>query len=197
MASGKVCTGFSKPYVAVYSNTGTSVSYSNGMELARGVNVTITPESSDNNNFYANNVAAESANGQFTGGTVDLTVDGLLTAAEKLIMGLPAAVDGWTAYGASQAVPHVGLGFIVRYQSEGTVTYVPFVLPKVIFNTIGTEAATQEDEIDWQTQSLTAQIKRDDTADQNWKLVGTDYSSEALAEAALKAKLGITPVITT
>ena len=197
MASGKVCTGFSKPYVAVYSNTGTSVSYSNGMELARGVNVTITPESSDDNNFYANNVAAESANGQFTGGTVDLTVDGLLTAAEKLIMGLPAAVDGWTAYGASQAVPHVGLGFIVRYQSEGTVTYVPFVLPKVIFKTIGTEAATQEDEIDWQTQSLTAQIKRDDTADQNWKLVGTDYSSEALAEAALKAKLGITPVITT
>ena len=197
MASGKVCTGFSKPYVAVYSNTGTSVSYSNGMELARGVNVTITPESSDDNNFYANNVAAESANGQFTGGTVDLTVDGLLTAAEKLIMGLPSAVDGWTAYGASQAVPHVGLGFIVRYQSEGTVTYVPFVLPKVIFNTIGTEAATQEDEIDWQTQSLTAQIKRDDTADQNWKLVGTDYSSEALAEAALKTKLGITPVITT
>jgi len=192
MASGRVCTGFSKPYVALYSNTGTTVTYSDGMELARGVDVNISPESSEDNNFYANNVIAESASGQFTGGTVELTVDGLLTAAEKLIMGLPDAdTDGWTAYGANQTVPYVGLGFIVRYQNDGVVKYVPFVLPKVMFNVIGTEAATQEDEIDWQTQSLTAVIHRDDTADQNWKLVGTEFATEALAEAALKKKLGI------
>lgn len=197
MASGRVCTGFSKPYVALYSNTGTTVSYSDGMELARGVDVNISPESSEDNNFYANNIIAESASGQFTGGTVELTVDGLLTSAERLIMGLPAATDGWTAYGASQNVPYVGLGFIVRYQSDGVVSYVPIVLPKVMFNVIGTEAATQEDEIDWQTQALTAVINRDDTVAQNWKFVGTEYASEALAEDALKTKLGIETTATT
>ena len=193
MAAGKVITGFSKPYVAKYSNVGTSVSYTSGQQLARGVKATISPESSDDNKFYADNIVAESASGQFTGGTVELEVDGLFATAEKLIMGLPAAdADGWMAYGDEQSVPHVGVGFIIRYMSAGVTTYVPFVLPKVIFNQPNTEAQTQEDSISWQTTTLTAQINRDDTANKNWKLVGSDYSTEALAEAALCAKLGIT-----
>lgn len=192
-AKGRVVTGFSKPYVAKYSNVGTTISYSDGMQLARGVDVNISPESSDDNKFYADNIAAESASGQFTGGSVDITVDGLFTAAEKLIMGLPSAdTDGWIAYGNNQQVPYVGIGFIVRYMSDGVTSYVPFVLPKVIFDAIPTEAATQEDEIDWQTQSLTAQINRDDSANNVWKYIGTDYASESLAEAALCEKLGIT-----
>lgn len=192
-AKGRVVTGFSKPYVAKYSNVGTTISYSDGMQLARGVNVTISPESSDDNNFYADNIVAESASGQFTGGSVELTVDGLFTTAEKLIMGLPSAdSDGWIAYGDNQRVPYVGIGFIVRFMSDGVTSYVPFVLPKVIFDAISTEAATQEDEIDWQTQSITAQINRDDSANKVWKYIGTDYASESLAEAALCAKLGIT-----
>lgn len=192
-AAGRVATGFSKPYVAKYSNSGTTVSYADGMRLARGVNVNINPESSDDNNFYADNVKAESASGQFTGGTVELAVDGLFTAAERLIMGLPAAdADGWTAYGADQKAPYVGLGFLVKFQSDGVTSWVPFVMPKVVFNIISTEAATQEDEIDWQTQSLTAQINRDDSTNKVWKYLGKEYATEALAEAALCTKLGIT-----
>lgn len=192
MANGKVCTGFSKPYVALYSASGTTVTYTSGMALARGVDVSIEPETSEDNNFYADNVIAESASGTFTGGTVSLTVDGLKADAERLIMGLPAAVDDWTDYNDEQAVPNVGIGFIARYQEAGAVTYVPIVLAKCQFQQVPLSAATQEEEIDWQTQSLTATLMRSDDAKHTWKSIGADQTTEAAAEAALKTKLGIT-----
>lgn len=200
MAAGKVCTGFSLPYVATYSASGGSVTYADGQKLARGVNVTISPEAADDNVFYADNVAAETIGGTFSGGTVTLTVDGLLVAAERLIMGLPAAtsqaVGSGTVsvyeYGDAQEIPYVGIAFIARYMSDGVTTYVPFLLTKARFNTFETAAATQEDAIDWQTQSLEAVLMRDDTANHNWKKLAEDQTSEAAAEAVIKAWLSIT-----
>ena len=186
-AAGKVCTGFSLPYVALYNN-GT---YTSGQKLARGVDVTVSPESSEDNKFYADNHESENASGTLTGGTVDLTVDGLLTAAERLIMGLPAASGGWTAYDDDQEIPYVGIGYIARYMSDGVTTYVPVVIAKAKFQQIELSAATQEEEIDWQTQSLTAKIFRGDDAKHSWKFVGDEEDTEAEAEAALKTKLGI------
>lgn len=192
MAAGKVITGFSKPYVAKYAASEGTVTYSNGMKLARGVEVSISPESTGDNNFYADNVLAESDRGRFTGGELTLTVDGLLIAAEQLIMGLPTAgQDGWTAYGDDQNAPDLGVGFIVRYMSDGVTTYVPIVLAKVKFAPIEINAATQEEEIDWQTTELTATIMRGEDANHNWKYVGADVETEAAAETALKTKLGI------
>lgn len=191
-AAGKVCTGFSKPYVALYSASGTTITYTSGQKLARGVNVSIEPESSDDNKFYADNIEAETEGGKFTGGTLTLTVDGLLAAAESLIMGLPAAdSDGWISYGDSQAVPFVGVGYIARYMSDGEESFVPTVLPKCVFNQISSSAATSEDSINFQTQSLTAQIKRADDSNRSWKFLGDEETTEAAAEAALKTKLGI------
>lgn len=191
MANGKVCTGFSKPYVALYSASGTTITYTSGIALARGVDVSIEPETSEDNDFYADNVKAETASGTFTGGTVNLTVDGLKIEAERLIMGLPAASDGWTDYNDEQAVPNVGLGFIARYQEAGVVSYVPVVLTKVQFQQVPLSAATQEEDIDWQTEALTATIMRGDDAKHTWKSIGADETTEAAAEAALKTKLGI------
>ena len=192
-AAGRVATGFSLPYVATYANNGGTVTYSNGQKLARGVNVNITPESSSDNIFYADNQAAESAAGTFTGGQIELEVDGLLMAAERLVYGAPAAgEDGWTAFGDSAQVPNVGLGYIVRWMSDSVVTYQAIVHPKVKFDLPEQEFATQEDEIDWQTSSITATLMRDDTSNHNWKLESAEFATEALAEAALKTKLGIT-----
>lgn len=194
MAAGKVCTGFSLPYVALYSASSNTVTYSSGQKLARGVSVTATPETTDDNNFYADNVLAESAPGEFTGGTINLTVDGLLAAAERLIMGLPAAntSDGFTHYGDDQSIPDVGIGFVARYQSGGSVTYTPIIFPRAAFNLIENNAETQEDSIDWQTQELTATIKRAEDANRNWKYVGGDETSEAAAEAKIKTFFSIT-----
>lgn len=190
MAAGKVTIGFSKPYVAIYDPS--TQKYSDGQILARGVGVSAEIESSDDNIFYADNVAAESDAGRFTGGTVTLTVDGLFAAAEKLIMGLPTAgSDGFMAYDDDQAIPYVGIGFVVRYMSDGVETYTPFVFTKTKFTQLAIDANTMEDEIDWQTQELEATIMRGDDAKHTWKLVGGAESTEAEAEAKIKTKFGI------
>ena len=52
MANGKVCTGFSKPYIATYSESSGTITYSGVTALARGVGVSIEPEASEDNIFY-------------------------------------------------------------------------------------------------------------------------------------------------
>lgn len=197
-AAGKVCTGFSMPYVAKYSNVGSVVTYSGVMQLARGVSVSLSLDTTDDNVFHADNVSAETAAAIFTGGTATLTVDGLLAEAEKFILGLPettkvpaggAQVDV-SHYGDGMEIPYVGIGFVVRYQSGGVVTYAPVVLTKARFQQPGLDAATQEESIDWQTQELTATLMRDDAASHDWKLVGADQATEEAAVEVLKAILG-------
>ena len=52
-ANGKVCTGFSSPWVAIYGNTGTTVTYSSAAVLARGVSVAISPDDVNNDNIFS------------------------------------------------------------------------------------------------------------------------------------------------
>lgn len=195
MADGKVITGFSAPYVAKYAYTNSAVVYSNGQRLARGVSVNIAPEVGNDNNFYADNVQAESVGGRFTGGTVTLTVDGLKIAAEQLIMGVPAPTgtgNTWTDYGDDQDIPYVGIGFVVRYMEGGTEYFTPMVLTKTRFNTFAVAAQTQGEEIDWQTTELTASIMRNDETNHVWKKVGADQTTEAAAITAIKTLFNIT-----
>ena len=192
MVAGRVCTGYSKPWVAVYGNVGTVVTYSRAQQLARGVSVNLQPESAEDNNFYADNIVAESGAGEFIGGTVEFEVDGLFRDTEDLIFGAPAAVDGWVADGSKSNPPFCGAGFVVRWMSEGVTKFQPVVLPKVKFNIPEEERATQEDQIEWQTTTLAATIMRDDTEDKNWRYRGEEFDSEAAAEEALKEKLGVT-----
>lgn len=196
MANGRVITGFSHPYVAKYATTEQTgnivLAYSDGQILARGVSASLSTESSDDNKFYADNIIAETAAGSFGSGELTLTVDGLLDAASRLILGLPAADgDGWTHYGDSMDIPYVGVGFIVRYMSGGSTTYVPVVLHKCKFAVPNIDAATQEEDIDFQTQELTATVLRDDTANHEWRVVGTAVTTEALADNAIKSYLNI------
>lgn len=197
MANGRVITGYSMPRVALYSATGNTVTYTNVQPLARGVDVSIEPETADSNDFYADNVLAETASGQFSGGTLTMNVDGLKDAARTLIMGLPTATEVTVGtetvdvydYDNRQVIPYVGVGFVVRYMEEGVTSYMPVVLPKVQFAVEGLEAATQEDEIDWQTQELTASIMRDDTTEQKWRRVAAAQTTEAKAVAVIEALL--------
>lgn len=189
MANGRVITGYSKPWVALYANSGGTVTYSSGQYLARGVEVSIEPEAADSTPFYADNTIAEQAGGGFTGGTVTLTVDGLKDAARALILGLPTASGNWTNFGDNMAIPYVGIGFVVRYMEDGVTSYMPVILTKTQFNVPGITAATQEDAIEFQTQELTATIMRDDTANHVWMQMGTAQATEAAAETAIAAVL--------
>lgn len=195
MAAGKVITGYSKPYVAKYSATGGTITYSGAQLLARGVDVSIEPDSSDSSSFYADNVAAETVGGQFTGGTVTLTVDGLKENARKLILGIVTTSSVTTddgevnliEYDDKMTIPYVGIGFIVRYMENGITSYEAVILTKTAFNVDGLEAATQEDEIDFQTQELEATIMRDDSVNHAWRKISEEQDTEDKAENVLKA----------
>lgn len=193
MANGKVCTGFSMPFVALYAESAGAVTYSGGIPLARGVSVSMSVDGSSDNDFYADNVIAETDNQAFVSGTVTLTVDGLKAAARKLISGVTATKTAgqveFDVYDDTMVVPYVGIGFIARYMENGVTTYAPIVLTKCKFSPEGLEAATQEEEIDWQTTELEATIYRDDSTNHAWKMIGADQTTEAAALAAIQAVL--------
>ena len=53
LASGAVITGYSYPMVAKYINTAGTISHSDGMDLARGVSVSVSIETlGEDNTFY-------------------------------------------------------------------------------------------------------------------------------------------------
>ena len=198
MANGKVCTGFSMPWVATYAESQGSVTYSGGIPLARGVDVSISIESDSDNNFYADNVLAESDRQAFSSGTLTLTVDGLKDAARKLISGVSTVESvtvttgtavSFDVYDDQASVPYVGVGFVVRYMEDGVTSYVPVIIRKCKFSDPEITAATQEENIDWQTQSLEATIMRDDTANHAWRMIGVAQTTEAAAYNAIKAVL--------
>lgn len=199
MANGKVLTGFSMPWVALYAASSGTVTYSGGMPLARGVDVSLDIEGASDNDFWADNALAETDAQAFSSGTVSLTVDGLKDAARKLISGVTntqsvtVGTSGsvtFDVYDDEAAAPYVGLGFVARYQEEGVVTYVPYIIPKIKFDPAGLEAATQDgDETGWQAQELSAAIMRDDTEKHRWKMIGAEQTTEAAAVAAYQAVL--------
>lgn len=193
MASGKVCIGFSKPYVALYSASSSEITYTSGQLLARGVSVSASADQADDNNFYADNIISETESGVFTSGELNLTVDGLLQSAERLIMGLPTVntSTGLMVYDDDQSIPDVGVGFIGKYMSDGVVSYTPYIFPRAAFQFPAIDAATQEENIDWQTRDLTATIKRAEDAKRSWKYVGGEETSESAAEAKIKSFFSI------
>lgn len=199
MKEGRVVVGFSNPYVALYNNAGGTVTYTDGRRLARGVKVSLDVDSSDDNDFYADDSVAETENGQFAGGTANLTVDGLLSESEKFIAGLPEpetlTVDDRQVkiykHGTKAKPPYLAIGFIVQYRSNGKNTFVPVILTKAKFQTAKLEAATREKETSWQTQDLTADLSRDDTPDQNWKWVAEDQDTREDADAILRHILSV------
>lgn len=209
LAAGQVVTGFSFPIVALYANSGGSVSYSDGMDLARGVKVDPQIETADDDNvFYANNRSAETSQRRFKAGKVGVTVDGLLTAAEKLIMGLGSAAEStvtvgsgaeaktvnMTDYGDAQDIPYVGFGYIVRSQSNGIELFRAVVYTKVRFDQFGIPAETQGEDIDWQTTELSGALNRDDTVKHNWQRVSELLETELEAYNTARAVLNMEPV---
>lgn len=199
MANGKVITGYSRPFVALYNNNEGTITYTSGMPLARGVDVSVEAETGDAVNFYADNVMAESVGGVFTGATITMTVDGLKDDARKLIMGLPNAeaitVDGNSVdiytYDDRQNIPNVGIGFVVRYMESGVTTYQPVVFTKASFSVDGLDASTQEEEIEFQTTELEAALMRDDSQYHAWRKIGAEQATEAAAVAVVRSLLNI------
>ena len=196
-----VTTGFSEPYIAKYSNTGTTVSYSGGMKLGRGVSMSIEVESADDNNFYADDIVAETETGTMTSASATVTVDGMEPEVAAFALGLPAAtqenigdspVDVYD-YDDRMNPPFLGLGVLQRVMLNGVQYWVPIVFTKVKMNNPSDEANTQEDQIDWQTQELEMTILRDDSANRRWKRVFERQTTKAAALNIITTYLKVSP----
>lgn len=198
-AAGKVCVGYSDPYVAKYACAEGKVSFTEGRRLARGVNVKITPETADANDFYADCEISESESGHISGGTMSLTVDGLHQDAERFVFGLPDAVDvecngttvKITKYPSAMNIPYMGVGVVIHYLSAGVPTFVPAIVPKNQFKAPSTEAATREKNLNYQTQTLETTFMPDDSESHDWKWFGDDCATRAEAVAVLKSLMSV------
>ena len=193
--------GLSKPYYAIYSEAGGVVSYSGGAVMGKATEANISIETTEDNNLYGDNGLAETDR-RFANGTLTLSTTDLSQEVSKAILGLTeqaiTGIDGVTdtsvkelVYDDAQVTPYLGVGFIIKKKVNGVYKWRGVVLPKVMFSVPEDAATTQGESIEWQTPELTGAIMRDDSATHVWKKEAT-FTSEAQAEAYIKARLGIT-----
>lgn len=193
--------GLSKPYFAVYSATGNTVSYANGAVMGKATEANIEIDTTEDNNLYADNAIAETDR-TFAGGTLTLSTDDLSQEVSKAILGLAeqaiTGIEGVTdtsvkelLYDDQQQTPYLGVGFIIKKKVGGVYKWRGVILTKVMFSTPADAATTQGETIEWQTPELSSTIMRDDSTNHMWKREAT-FTTEAQAEAYIKDRLGIT-----
>lgn len=193
--------GLSKPYYAIYAEAGGVVSYSDGAVMGKATEANISIETTEDNNLYGDNGLAETDR-RFANGTLTLSTTDLSQEVSKAILGLTeqaiTGIDGVTdtsvkelVYDDAQVTPYLGVGFIIKKKVNGAYKWRGVVLPKVMFSVPEDAATTQGESIEWQTPELTGAIMRDDSTTHMWKREAT-FTTEAQAEAYIKARLGIT-----
>lgn len=194
--------GLSKPYCAEYSNTGETVTYTDGALMGRAVELSIELEGADDNILYADNGPAETAN-VFAGGTVTLTTDDLLPAVMLSVLGIAEKTitnekiqskdPKWYTWDDTQDTPYLGFGAVAKVQNNNKTGYQAVIMPKIKFTNPNDTFKTQGKEIEWGTPEISGTILRSDAPDHPWKSISSVMESEADAEEAIKQYLQITP----
>ena len=196
--------GLSKPYYGIYSATGNAVSYANGAVMGKATEANIDINTTEDNNLYADNAIAETDR-SFAGGSLTLSTDDLSQEVTKAILGLTetaiTGIEGVTdtsvkelVYDDTQNTPYLGVGFIIKKKVGGAYKWRGVVLCKVMFSVPADAATTQGESIEWQVPELSSTIMRDDSATRMWKREAT-FTSEAQAEAYIRARLNITEAV--
>lgn len=193
--------GLSKPYYGIYSANDTTVTYADGAVMGKATEANIEISTTEDNNLYGDNAIAETDR-RFASGTLTLSTTDLSPEVSKAILGLTeqavTGIDGVTdkdvkelVYDDNQVAPYLGVGFIIAKKVNGVLKWRSVILTKVMFSVPADAATTQGETIEWQTPELSGTIMRDDSATHVWKKEAT-FSSEAQAEAYIKARLNIT-----
>lgn len=192
--------GLSKPYFAKYSNTGSTVTYSEGALIGKAVELSIELEEGDDNILYADNGPAESAN-TFSGGSLTLTTDDLLPDVMMKVLGvkeetitskdIKTETPKWYNWDDDQNTPYLGFGAIVKVQNNNVIGYQAVILPKIKLNNPSDTFTTQGETIEFGTPEISGTILRSDGEKHTWKKVSSVMNSEADAEAAIKQFLSI------
>lgn len=192
--------GASKPMFAKYHAAGGSVSYSDGGVMGKLVEFNIELESTNNNDFYADNGVAETQRNKFSSGSITIQTDDLRQEVSKAILGLKevtlSSIPGITGsvkelvFDDDQNTPYLGIGMIQKKQIDNIEKWRAIVLRKVSLSIPADAATTEGEEIDWQTPELSGTIMRDDSEKHAWKSEAT-FATEAEAQAYIRYKLSI------
>lgn len=192
--------GASRPYYAIYNPNNGAPTYSGGGLMGALVEFDFELESTDNNNFYADNKVKESQR-RFTNGTVSVTPDDLSQEVSADMLGVTptpiTGIEGITDEGATELIwddnqdaPYLGIGLIEKKQVDNQNKWRGIMLTKVIFDIPSDAAVTEGEEIEWQTSELIGAILRDDSATHRWKREAT-FTTEVQADLYLRARLNI------
>lgn len=192
--------GASRPYYAIYNPNNGAPTYSGGGLMGALVEFDFELESTDNNNFYADNKVKESQR-RFTNGTVSVTPDDLSQEVSADMLGVTptpiTGIEGITDEGATELIwddnqdaPYLGIGLIEKKQVDNQNKWRAIMLTKVIFDIPSDAAVTEGEEIEWQTSELVGAILRDDSATHRWKRDAT-FTTEVQADLYLRARLNI------
>lgn len=185
--------GLSKPYIATYSNNGSTVTYETAALLGKAVSLELSLDGGSDNTLYADNAPAETDN-QFAGGSITITTDDIDAATFKKILGLTeASVTGtgveegtkWEIFDDAQNTPYMGFGGIVKKKVGGSIKYVAVAFDKIQFQNPAMSVNTQGDSIEWQTNELTATLMRSDNSTHSWRRISTPCTTEDAAVATL------------
>ena len=192
--------GLSRPYIARYTNAGSSVSYAGGRLLGKATELSIELNDNNNNILYADNAPAESDN-QFSGGTLSITTDdlrpqaylGALGAISEAISesGINTPGAAWLINNDNQAIPYLGFGAIATKMLNGQLKYVGIVLDKIQLKNPNDSITTKGETIEWQTPQLSGTIFRSDNSTHSWKRITTPLDTEEEADLAVRTYLGI------
>lgn len=191
-----VTIGYSYPYIARYDGSTGTDKYTDGMDLGAGVSYSDSIEVADDNDFFANNQIDESDTGRFVSGEANITINALSAEAAKMALGIKNQTTvpedtTWDDYDDDTVPPDLGYGHVKKLRDKGVDKFQAFILPRVKMALPSEAATTQGEELDWQTQELTATIMRSLNGKHKWRSIApTLFDTEQEAYEAVKAYLG-------
>ena len=177
--------------VANYAESGSTVTYSDGKDMAEIVkaDVSITPYEAS---FYSNNRMSDKIT-EFKEGSLSVEIDNLELEDTGTLLGhtyTPATGDSPAklVYGDADVAPFVGVGFVTTKRKTGTMKYLGIVYTKVKFAEPSDNISTKGENLTLSAEAISGAIMKD--AAGKWKEV-TEHNTEAEALEAVKAYLSI------
>lgn len=189
--------GLKYPVYAVATETTSSISYSGGAVLAKGINANISIETNDIK-LYADDAIAET-DYSFSSGTVSIEIDDFTNTAQVALLGytegstIDASLGTKELKAADSSTPViVGFGFYGKKKVSNATKWRAIWLKKVQFKEPSDEMKTKGETVEFGTTSLEGTIMV--AADGYWKEEGT-FDTEAEAVSYLNTKSGISVAV--
>lgn len=169
------------PWVAKYNNINGVVSYSDGRKLAKTTEFSAEPDdTSDPDDFYADNGIAETDRGGSGAGSITNSVDHFDQEGSLFILGIKQETVTIGEKEVTELVydddsnpGYLGYGIIIKKRKDGSDLWRAVVYTKMMYSIPADAATTQGETIEWQAEELNATYMRDDTPKRRWKREST------------------------